>query len=133
MAAFPLILVLHVLGAAFWFGSTATVARLNGERAEQLFLPQMGAAILAIATGATLAAWLPLQGLPHLRFALLLGAGCALAALLVQLSLVGGARVALQKADAAVAVLKRRMAMGERIAAGLLALTLISMTAMRYV
>lgn len=127
------VLVLHVLGAAFWFGSTATVARLGGERAEQLFLPQVGAALLAVATGVTLATWLRESApAPH-NIVLAVGAGCALVALVVQLVLVGGARGALRKADAAVASLRRRMAIGERIAAGLLAVALISMTALRFV
>ena len=41
-------IVLHVLGAVYWAGSTFTLTRLGGERAEQFSGPQMGAAALAI-------------------------------------------------------------------------------------
>jgi hypothetical protein len=133
-----LILVLHVLAAAFWFGSTATLARLGGERAEQLFVPQMAAAAVAIASGVVLAGFLHRGGLGAYQVLLPLGALCALAAATVQWTLIGRARRALSRATPAghaaeVLALRRRMALGERIAAGLLAVTLMSMTALRYV
>jgi hypothetical protein len=48
------VLVLHVLAAVFWAGSTFTLARMAGERTEQFFAPQMGAAAVAALTGLVL-------------------------------------------------------------------------------
>lgn len=47
-------LVLHVLSGVFWAGSTFTLARTGGTGAEKLFRPQMGAAVVAVLTGAVL-------------------------------------------------------------------------------
>ena len=46
--------VLHVLSGVFWAGTTFALARLGGNNADQLFKPQMGAAVVAVATGAWL-------------------------------------------------------------------------------
>src|SRR5262249_61245027 len=47
-------LVLHVLSGVFWAGSTFTLARTGGAGADKLFRPQMGAAVVAVLTGAAL-------------------------------------------------------------------------------
>jgi hypothetical protein len=47
-------LVLHVLSGVFWAGTTFALARTGGNQADQLFRPQMGAAMIAVATGALL-------------------------------------------------------------------------------
>src|SRR5262245_4373484 len=47
-------IVFHVLSGVFWAGSTVTLARIGGAGAEKLFRPQMGAATVAVMTGALL-------------------------------------------------------------------------------
>lgn len=127
-------LVLHVLAMAFWTGSTYTLSRMGGERAEQLFPSQMGAALVAVITGMIL--WYQLhQGAFGLSEKLLAaGAGAAILAAGVQGALIGGARRRLAgAAGAELAAVRRRMAIGQRIAALLLTITVILMTAVRFV
>jgi len=108
--------VLHVLSGVFWAGTTFALARLGGNQADQLFKPQMGAAVIAVATGAWL--WfLVHRGSPGMPEHILgLGAIFAIAA--------AGAQGMLRR---------RRPATGQRIAAALLAVTVICMAAARYV
>src|SRR5260370_12846661 len=47
-------LVLHVLSGVFWAGSTFVLARTGGYQADRFFRPQMGAATIAVLTGALL-------------------------------------------------------------------------------
>ncbi|MGL3211025.1 hypothetical protein [Bradyrhizobium sp. BR 1433] len=47
-------LSLHVLSSVFWAGSSFTLARTGGLGGEKLLFPQIGAATVAIVTGATL-------------------------------------------------------------------------------
>ncbi|MGY4318547.1 hypothetical protein [Bradyrhizobium sp. JR3.5] len=47
-------LSLHVLSSVFWAGSSFTLARTGGLGGEKLLVPQIGAATVAIVTGATL-------------------------------------------------------------------------------
>jgi hypothetical protein len=126
-------LVLHVLSGVFWAGTTFALARTGGNRADQLFKQQMGAATIAVATGALL--WFLLHrgtlGTPgHI---LASGALCALAAAGVQ-GMMGGP--ALQKLSVAgeseAARLRQRVATGQRVAAGFLAITVTCMAAARY-
>ena len=44
-------LSLHILSAVFWAGTSFTLARTGGAGGEQLFRPQMGAAVIAVLTG----------------------------------------------------------------------------------
>src|SRR4051794_4845687 len=44
-------LSLHILSAVFWAGTSFSLARTGGLGGEQLFRPQMGAAVIAILTG----------------------------------------------------------------------------------
>src|SRR3979409_726209 len=44
-------LSLHILSTVFWAGTTFTLARTGGVGGEQLFRPQMGAAVVAVLTG----------------------------------------------------------------------------------
>ncbi|HEX4635707.1 MAG TPA: hypothetical protein VH189_05970 [Rhizomicrobium sp.] len=126
-------LVLHVLAAVFWAGSTFALARMGGEGGERLFRPQMGAAVVAILTGMVLWGLLH-SGPPGVPETLLgIGALSALIAAGVQGVLVGGARRRLAQGGEASAGARRRIARAERIASGLLALTIILMTAVRYV
>ena len=126
------VLVLHVLAAVFWAGSTFTLAWLGGERAEQLFGAQMGAAALAVITGFYL--WGELHRGPFGMAEQILAVGvvAAFAAAGLQGALIGGARRKIA-AGADPTALRRRMAAGERVATVLLAITLIAMTAVRYI
>ena len=125
-------LVLHVLSGVFWAGSTFALARTGGNQAERFFRPQMGAAAVAIVTGGVLG-FLLHRGTPGIQEHLLgIGALCALLAAGVQGS---GARAIRQLsaagADEAFAA-SNRVATSQRIAAGLLAVTVICMAAARY-
>ena len=106
-------LVLHVLSGVFWAGSTFMLARAGTGAAAGLVGPQMGAAAIVIVTGALL--WhLVHSGSPgRTEYILLVGAVAALIAAGVQG--LSGRRVAAQ-----------------RIAAVLLAVTVICMAAARY-
>ena len=105
-------LVLHVLSGVFWAGSTFTLAR-RGVGAESLVRPQLGAAAIAVVTGAAL--WqLVHSGSPgKTEYILLAGAVAALAAVGVQ-------------------GLSRGRVNGQRLAAALLAITVTCMAAARY-
>jgi hypothetical protein len=126
-------LVLHVLSGVFWAGSTFALARTGGNQADQFFKPQMGAAAVAVVTGALL--WFLLHrgasGIPgHI---LAVGAISAIIAAGVQVMTGGRALRQLAIADAAeVSGSRERVAIGHRIAAGLLAVTVICMAAARY-
>src|SRR5260370_18917762 len=48
-------LSLHILSAVFWAGTSFTLARTGGAGGEQLFRPQMGAAVIAVLSGFYLA------------------------------------------------------------------------------
>ena len=103
-------LVLHVLSGVFWAGSTFTLAR-RGVGAESLVRPQLGAAAIAVVTGAAL--WqLVHSGSPgKTEYILLAGDVAALAAAGVQ---------GLSRGN------------GQRLAAALLAITVTCMAAARY-
>jgi hypothetical protein len=123
-----LVLVLHVLSAVFWAGSTFTLARTGLDSAARLLRPQLGAAGVAVITGAYL--WSRL----HRNFGaseevLLVGVLCAFAAAGIQGALIGSS---LRVAGDGAAVVPRAL-IGHRIASALLAVTLICMVAARYV
>jgi hypothetical protein len=126
-------LVLHVLSGVFWAGTTFALARTAGNQAELFFRPQMGAAAVAVVSGALL--WFLLHHAPlgmqgHI---LAIGALCALLAIGVQG--VMGAPV-LRKSSALGesegARLRHRVATGQRIAAAFLLITVTCMAAARY-
>jgi hypothetical protein len=124
-------LVLHVLSGVFWAGSTFVLARTGGNQAERLFRPQMGAAVVAVVSGAVL--WFLLhRGTPGIQEHLLeIGAVSALIAAGVQgfgARALGAAAVA----GAGAMPADNRVALAQRIAAALLALTVICMAAARY-
>jgi hypothetical protein len=48
------LVILHVLSGVFWAGTTFALTRLSGDQETVLFRPQMGAALIAILTGASL-------------------------------------------------------------------------------
>lgn len=107
---------LHILAGVFWAGSTFTIVRSAGAGASTLFGPQMGAATLTILAGVGL--WGILHRGPQgpMEHTLALGALCAIAAAGVQ-----------------GATHKKNPVKGQRIAAGLLLVSVICMAIARYV
>jgi hypothetical protein len=129
-----LTLALHVLAGVFWAGSTFTLAYTSGAHAERLFAPQRGAAVVAIVTGALLWYFLHGAAFGSSEVVLAVGIGAAIAAAGVQDASVGSARRKLADADAAEEPrLRARIAAGQRIAAGLLAVTVVCMAVARVV
>jgi len=109
-----LLLVLHVLPGVYWAGSTFVLAR-SGGGAERMFGAQMGAATLAILAGIGLMVLLHRGAQGPVEHTLGAGAVCAVAAAGVQ----GALR-------------RRSPAAAQRIAAGLLSITIICMVIARY-
>jgi hypothetical protein len=122
-------LAAHVLAAVFWAGTIFTLARGGSQGAASLLRPQMGAASVAILTGAYLWAVFHRQSFGSAEAVLAAGIVAALAAAALQALFVGGA---LQAGDPSPAA-GRRVALGERAAAGLLVLTVVCMATARYV
>jgi hypothetical protein len=125
-------LVLHVLSGVFWAGSTFALARIGGNQADRFFRSQMGAATVAIVTGGVLG-FLLHRGTAGIQEHLLgIGALCALLAAAVQ----GASARAVKQLSAAGAgdavAASSRVAISQRIAAALLAITVICMAAARY-
>lgn len=110
-----LLLVLHVLPGVYWAGSTFVLARSGGGGAERMFGAQMGAATLAILAGIGLMVLLHRGPQGPVEHTLGAGAVCAVAAAGVQ----GALR-------------RRSPAAAQRIAAGLLSITIICMVIARY-
>jgi hypothetical protein len=126
-------LVLHVMSGVFWAGTTFALARTGGNQADQLFRPQMGAATVAVATGALLWFLLRSGDLGTSGHILVIGAVSALFAAGVQGMMGGSALRQLSVAgESEVPGLRHRVAKGQRVAAGLLAITVICMAAARY-
>jgi hypothetical protein len=107
---------LHILAGVFWAGSTFAVVRSGGAGVEALFGPQMGAATITVLAGVGLWGILHRAAQGPMEHTLALGALCAIAAAGVQ----GATR-------------KKNPMKGQRIAAGLLAITVLSMAVARYV
>jgi hypothetical protein len=122
-------LAAHVLAGVFWAGTTFALARSGGKGASLLFRPQMGAASVAVLSGAYLWAVFHRQSFGIAEATLGAGIVAAIAALTVQALLVGRAL----RAEATSPGPARRVALGERMAAGLLVLTVICMATARYV
>jgi uncharacterized membrane protein len=125
-------LALHVLSSVFWAGSSFTLARTGGVAAEKLFRSQMGAATIAIVTGAYLGH--SVHGGSFGTSEQLLGAGAlaALVAAAVQAALGGRAIHSLQHGTMEEAKARARISRAQRIAAGLLGLAALCMGAARY-
>ena len=111
-----LLFAVHALPGVFWAGSTFVMARAEGESATRLFRSQMGAATLTILAGMGL--WATLHRGAHgpTETTLALGATCAI--------LAAGVQGALRKSSPA---------LSQRLAAGLLAITVVCMVIARYV
>jgi hypothetical protein len=107
---------LHILAGVFWAGSTFAVVRSGGAGVEALFGPQMGAATITVLAGVGLWGILHRGAQGPMEHTLALGALCAIAAAGVQ----GATR-------------RKNPMKGQRIAAGLLAITVLSMAVARYI
>ncbi|WP_407353993.1 hypothetical protein [Luteimonas sp. R10] len=125
-------LSLHVLAGVVWAGGTFALARLGGAGGPRLRAPMLGAAIVTMLTGGYL--WQAVHGgapgTPEKVLAV--GIACALLAFMVQAG--AGARThwQLTRGTLPEAAAQARMALVTRLAAGLLAITVICMAAARY-
>ena len=107
---------LHILAGVFWAGSTFAIVRAGGAGAQILFRPQMGAATITVLAGIGLWGVLHRGAAGPMEHMLALGAACALIAAGVQ-----------------GATHRKNPLKGQRIAAGLLAITVICMAIARFV
>lgn len=127
------LLAFHVVPGVFWAGTSFVLARTGGQGAEQLAYPQIGAATVSMLAG--LALWGILHGGAFGRFQQILAIGvvCAIAAAGVQSArgLPAVRRLLAGGGDAA--NLRAQVAQAQRIAAGLLVITIIAMVSARYV
>jgi hypothetical protein len=127
-------LVLHVLSGVFWAGSTFALARLGGNQALRLLGPQLGAAAVAIISGAVLWFFLHRGGDGIAERTLAAGAVFAIIAAGVQVATGITSRQALAGAGNLQSPrVEGRAVTGQRIAAACLAVTVICMAAFRYV
>ena len=110
-----LLLSLHVLSAIFWAGATFVLARTGGSGIDALRCPQFGAAGVTIITGVPLAAMLHGAAFGRQEQVLMVAVIAAVTALVVQI------------ADRANPV------RSQRIAGGLLVVTVLGMVIARYV
>lgn len=125
---------LHVLPAVFWAGTTFVLARTGGAEAERLVPAQVGTLIVAIVAGMGLWRFTHPSGFGLTEQVLAVGAGCAVLAALIQLSLALPATRSLKTASLEAApLLRRKVANAERLASLLLAVTIVCMVATRYV
>lgn len=125
-------LSLHVLAATFWVGTTFALVRTGGSGGERLFGPQMGAAVVAVLTGAYL--WRTLHEAssgPTERW-LTIGALCALVAVAVQAVFAGSSLRKLNRQRGDDVVARSRIAVAHRVAALLLVVATVCMAAARY-
>jgi len=126
-------IVLHILSGVFWAGSTFVLARTEAAFIDRLFRPQMGAAVLAVLTGGVLWHVLHRSGFGRQEVVLALGAFAAVVAAGVQGALCGRALRQLAIAGGTHTRSQVQAALGQRIAAGCLGLTVICMAAARYI
>jgi hypothetical protein len=124
---------LHILAGVFWAGSTFALARTPAASAAELFRPQMGAAVVVVVTGGVLWQLLHASGAGTQERVLGLGALAAVLAAGVQGVLCGPALRKLATAGGTDKRARGKLVLGHRIAAALLALTVICMATARYV
>lgn len=126
-------LVLHVLTGVFWAGTTFTLALTVGAHADRLFRPQMLAAVVVVLTGGLLWHLAHKSAFATAEQLLAIGALCAIAAAGVQGMSTGPAlRSPAPGSGRELTLLRARMVTGQRVAAGLLTVTVICMAAARY-
>jgi hypothetical protein len=128
------LLVFHVVPGVFWAGSTFVLARSGGQGAEPLAYPQLGAATVSMIAGHALWGFLHGGGFGTFEQVLALGVLCAIAAAGVQSARGLPAIRRLRAVSGSEAEsLRAQIAQAQRIAAGLLAVTVICMVIARYI
>lgn len=125
-------LSLHILSSVFWAGTSFVLARTGGIGGEQLFRPQMGAAVIAVLSGGYLGHLVHAGSFGTAEQLLAVGALGALVAAGVQGAIGGGAIRSLRNGKADETDARSRIAAAQRIAAALLAVTAVCMGAARY-
>jgi hypothetical protein len=130
--ALVIALSLHVLSTVFWAGTSFALARTGGAGGEQLFRPQMAAAVIAVLTGGYLGHLVHAGTFGTTEQVLAIGALAALIAAGVQGAIGGRAIRSLRVGKADEAVARSRIAAAQRIAAVLLAVAAVCMGAARY-
>lgn len=128
-----IVLSLHILSSVFWAGSSFTLARTGGIGGEKLFRPQMGAAVVAVLTGGYLGHLVHAGSFGPAEQVLAVGAVAALVAAGVQGAIGGRAIRSLRNGTSDETVVRSRIAVAQRVAAMLLAVTAVCMGAARYV
>jgi uncharacterized membrane protein len=123
---------LHILSSVFWAGTSFTLARNGGVGGEQLFRPQMGAAVIAVLTGGYLGHSIHAGAFGTTEQILATGALAALVAAGVQGAIGGRAVRSLRTGTADKAGARSRIATAQRVAAALLAVAAVCMGAARY-
>ena len=126
-------LVLHFLSGVFWAGTTFALARTGANQTDQFFRPQMGAAVIVVATGGLLWYLVHPGSFGTTEQILAVGVFCAFVAAGVQ-GISGGS--ALRKLSIAgeseASRLRHRVATGQRVASAFLMLTVTCMAVARY-
>jgi hypothetical protein len=125
-------LSLHILSSVFWAGTSFALARTGGVGGEQLFRPQLGAAVIAVLTGGYLGHLVHAGAFGTAEKILAVGALAALVAAGVQGAIGGPAIRGLRSGTDDEAGARSRIATAQRIAAALLAVTAVCMGAARY-
>lgn len=123
----------HILSSVFWAGTSFALARTGGAGGEQLFRPQMGAAVIAVLTGGYLGHLLHAGTFGTTEQILAAGALAALVAAGIQGAIGGRAIRSLRSGKADETSARSRIATAQRAAAALLAVTAVCMGAARYV
>jgi len=127
------VLSVHVLVAVFWAGSTFSLARLAGLGGEKFVFPQLGAATVAILTGGYLFATMHAGSFSLAEQILMAGVACAVAAVIIQGAIGIPTLRRFQSGRLDVEHVRARIGKAQRAAAGLLAITVITMVVTRYV
>jgi hypothetical protein len=124
-----IVIGLHILAGLFWLLSSFGLAMAKGAGSAKMFRWQMAAATLAIFTGGGLWSMFikGLMGPPVMVLAA--GGVLAVVAAGVQGALVGGPARRMKSGVLAPEIALRKIALGQRLGAGLLAVTLVTMFA----
>jgi hypothetical protein len=126
-------LVLHILSGVFWAGTTFALARTGANQTDQFFRPQMGAAVIVVATGGLLWYLVHPGSFGTTEQILAVGVFCAFVAAGVQGMSGGSALRKLSIVDESEASrLRHRVATGQRVAAAFLMITVTCMAVARY-
>jgi uncharacterized membrane protein len=125
--------IIHVLVSVFWAGTTFTLARLAGLGGEKFVFPQLGAAAIAVLTGGYLGYALHASSFGVAEQVLAIGIACAVIAAVLQGTIGVGTLRLLQTNGLDIELARDRIGKAQRVAAALLAVTVIAMVLARYV